>query len=196
MTEVTKVPEKLSKHQDLPQILIVVILTLTCVICGFLYPEPYDFANYDISDFGATISPQGFDNTVSSTIFIIGFLICAIIAFISMKFSEKKSLALCNLLIGIGFIGISFPTNLYHNFHRFSAIFMFFSLWVFLFLNMQKTQTGKALFLELSIINIIYMLFSFHLLEGNSSLWQKIAFINLVGAFLLSKFIQIKSHKS
>ena len=181
-------------RRDLPTLLIILLIGIACMICAAFYPEPYLFTEYDISDFGATKSPQGFDNTVSSAIFITVFILSGFIALAAVKGAENWGYKITSILFGLGLWGVALPTNLYHSYHRLGAIILFFSFWAFLFMTMHSNGQGKFLFIEISVINFIYMLYSFHIIQEDlTAIWQKVSFINTASAFVLYQLLRFKS---
>lgn len=89
-------------------------------ICAELYPEPYLFFEYFISDLGVSTTPNGYDNTLCMYIFIVAFVMLgtvfifmAYLFYIDCKYRYYYLLTLLCLTTSIGCFYITFPRDMF-----------------------------------------------------------------------------------
>ncbi|MCF2144549.1 MAG: hypothetical protein K9W42_12685 [Candidatus Heimdallarchaeota archaeon] len=117
------------------------IIILTIVLCWWQYPEPYEFFQEYISALGGIKSELGFDNHVSMTIFITGFitmafltLSIAIIYLIKkdlLKYATRKSIYA--FFLSFGALFVAFPHDFQHVVHGIGAFLFVFGFAFFNF---------------------------------------------------------------
>ena len=168
------------------------------------YPEEYQFWGYEISKLGSSNTPTGLENITSRVIFSTGLIIIGITAIIWGVFlieKEKYYLRLYHIGFGIGIICVAFPDDIFKLTHRLGAILMFFSLWLLLvnlYINSARYYMKKlfiGLIILIALFNIIYFLHTFHIVEGNNPLWQKISVL-FMGLSVFIRMIFYQREKS
>ena len=96
-----------------------VIMVVTLAFAWWQYPEPYEFFQEFISNLGGRLSDEGFNNSISSLIMIIGFTTVSLItlAIAIVYFVKRKDLKYWYvkgpfaLLLTIGAAGIAIPKD-------------------------------------------------------------------------------------
>lgn len=168
--------------------LFMVTTALTCLISILAYPEPYLFWEYHISDLGAMLTPTLTPNP-NAWIFWVGMGINVVIGLGSAIYLKPIGFKVLSAIIGISFIFVALPTDIYVDLHRIGSVIMFFGIWIYMvltFLIIVRPMYHIYLSLIVSSINFIYLLHSFHVIMGNNPMWQKISFLTMFGIALIS----------
>jgi len=95
-----------------------IIIIVTIALAWWKYPETYEFFQENVSNLGGNLSDQGYDNSTSSLIMMIGFsVIAAIIFAISIIYFVTRRLrfnyvkAILCLALAAGAAGIAVPLD-------------------------------------------------------------------------------------
>jgi len=163
-------------------------------LCAIIYPN-YLFFDYHISDLGSLYLKDGVTLNVYSWVFQFTLLFLSILSFVFSFFFFKNEYnfeGIIVFILGLSSIFVALPTDVYVLEHRLGAVFLFFSLWI-LVGKMFLKSSNYVLLLVTSFVNFIYVLFSFHILEGNTPMIQKISFITISINVII--FFLINFHK-
>lgn len=194
-----------------PLMILLIVIIMEFFIATLLYPTPYNFWEDDISDFGALYTPSGIPNALFlillfSLIMIFGTILSILYGFTIIKSHEHVFTGVLYFILAIGLSMIAIPTDLNHTLHRIGAIFGWISLWIIIIISLfivaryYKSLKVKWIFFGLiavlCVINTTYLLFSFHVLVGNSSMWQKISFFVMGTVCVIAYIIQVKIHST
>jgi hypothetical protein len=194
-----------------PLMILLIVIIMEFFIATLLYPTPYNFWEDDISDFGALYTPTGTPNTLFlillfSIIMIFGTILSILYGFSIIRSHEHIFTGVLYFILAVGLSMIAIPTDLNHAMHRIGAIFGWISLWIIIIISLTLVARyydswkikGSiiGLILVLCIINTTYLLFSFHVLDGNSSMWQKISFFVMGTVCIVAYAIQTRMHST
>lgn len=182
---------------SIPMIGISVVTCLTMWLCSMAYPEPYLFWEYEISALGASVSVHGLPNTIAMYIFIAGFVVNVLLCIIGSMKVDQPLIATLFIVMGAGMGAIAFPMDLYVDIHRIGAMVMFICMWIILSFGIIRTChfASSIGVIGMFVINLLYLMYSFHLLIGNNAMWQKIAFLDMMGMGIFMAIMSIASSR-
>jgi len=167
MKNLKKIPER--------TLLITVFSSLILfIISMILYPETYLFFRYYLSDLGRASTINGYENSLSSSIFIAVMLINATTMFFlayeindnSKKKTKKTFIYILKINVvmsaGIGFICIAFPSDTFMVVHIFGVAITFMSILIMLniyLIEFLKQREDFIVYIFLFLANSIILIY-------------------------------------